>query len=57
MIEYKGLSRARRELESILLMIEELKEIGFSKEEIRELINESKESTSKDANLTKDKQS
>jgi DNA-binding transcriptional MerR regulator len=57
LIEYKGLSRARRELESILLMIEELKEIGFSKEEIRELINESKESTSKDANLTKDKQS
>lgn len=57
MIEFKGLARARRELESILLMIEELKEIGFSKEEIRELINESKESTSKDANLTKDKQS
>jgi DNA-binding transcriptional MerR regulator len=57
LIEYKGLSRARRELESILLMIEELKEIGFSKEEIRELINESKESTSKNANLTKDKQS
>lgn len=57
MIEYKGLARARRELESILLMIEELKEIGFSKEEIRELINESKETTSKDANLTKDKQS
>ena len=57
MIEYKGLARARRELESILLMIEELKEIGFSKEEIRALINESKETTSKDASLTKDKQS
>jgi DNA-binding transcriptional MerR regulator len=56
-IEYKGLARARRELENILVIIEELKEIGFSKEEIRELINESKESTSKDANLTKDKQS
>jgi len=38
-------------------MIEELKEIGFSKQEIRELINESKKTTSKDANLTKDKQS
>ena len=38
-------------------MIEELKEIGFSKEEIRALINESKETTSKDASLTKDKQS
>ena len=38
-------------------MIEELKEIGFSKEEIRELINESKEFTKEDGNITEDKQS
>ncbi len=38
-------------------MIEELKEIGFSKEEIRELINESKEATKEYESITDDKQS
>ena len=57
MIEYKGLARARRELENILLMIEELKEIGFSKEEIRQLINEPKEATKEHESITDDKQS
>ena len=55
MIHYANIARVRREMENILLLMDELEKKGLSKEVIVNIIlNESKYTTSKDERPCKD---
>ena len=54
MITYKNITRVRRELENILLLVDELEEKGIPKEVIiNTIINEPKKSSQEDERISK----